>query len=165
MKDISNLIIELRGEKVILDFDLAILYGVDTKVLKQSVKRNISRFPTDFMFKINSKEIRELRSQFVTATHKTYNRSIPWAFTELGVAMLSTVLRSEKAIAVNIMIMRIFVHIRRSLSEDKEIKWKISAIEDELTSHSDQLKILFQQLDNLTKEDLSPDDRIGFKLE
>lgn len=113
---VMNKIYLIRGEKVMLDRDLAELYGVETKVLKQSVKRNIKRFPKDFMFEMTVKELQNWRSQIVTSnSEKMGLRHSPFCFTEQGVAMLSSVLNSDKAISVNIQIMRIFTRIRQSL--------------------------------------------------
>src|SRR5215217_5116914 len=128
IKSIQNRIYEIRGERVMLDFDLAALYEVPTKVLNQAVKRNIKRFPADFMFRLTSAEWQEMRSQIVTtyetetsmrsqnvtALQTKRNTSVtPYAFTEQGVAMLSGILNSEKAISMNVAIMRAFVEIRR----------------------------------------------------
>ncbi|MBL7932590.1 MAG: ORF6N domain-containing protein [Bacteroidia bacterium] len=113
---VMNKIYLIRGEKVMLDRDLAELYGVETKVLKQSVKRNIKRFPKDFMFEMTVKELQNWRSQIVTSnSEKMGLRHSPFCFTEQGVAMLSSVLNSDKAMSVNIQIMRIFTRIRQSL--------------------------------------------------
>ena len=122
---IQSKIRELRGKKVILDFELAELYGVETKVLKQAVKRNIERFPSDFMFVVTKEEEIFLRSQFVTLENKgrgKYSKYLPFAFTEQGVSMLSSVLRSSTAIAVNIAIMRVFVRMRELAATYEELK-------------------------------------------
>lgn len=115
LDEIRNLIYEIRGQKVMLDKDLALLYGVETRVLNQSVKRNIERFPDDFMFQLNQDEWEILKSQFVIS-NKGGTRKLPFAFTEQGVAMLSGVLRSHTAIQVNIRIMRAFVAVRHYLA-------------------------------------------------
>ena len=125
---IQQQIIELRGQKVMLDFHLADLYEIETKVLKQAVKRNINRFPTDFMFELNKEEFESLRSQFVTSKRGGL-RYMPFAFTEQGVAMLSSVLNSEKAIAINIAIMRTFVSLRQFALNYKDLNDKITEIE------------------------------------
>src|SRR5205814_6110594 len=109
---IQHKIHEIRGHRVMLDFDLALLYGTETKVLKQSVKRNISRFPKDFMFVLTEDEYQSLRSQIVTS-NRGGSRYMPFAFTEQGIAMLSSVLKSENAIKINIAIMRAFVAMRQ----------------------------------------------------
>jgi len=115
LQPIQNKIYEIRGFKVMLDFDLAGMYGTETKVLKQSVRRNIERFPDDFMFELTRDEYNSLRSQFVTLDvgRGKYSKYLPFAFTEQGVAMLSTVLNSKTAIATNINIMRAFVAVRQ----------------------------------------------------
>ena len=110
---IQRKIYEIRGQKVMLDFDLAEMYGTETKVLKQSVKRNIERFPPDFMFELTKEEFNTLRSQIVTSNKRGGTRYMPFAFTELGVAMLSSILNSDVAIEINISIMRAFVAIRQ----------------------------------------------------
>ena len=112
LQTIQSKIYEIRGRKVMLDFDLAGLYGTETKVLKQSVKRNIRRFPSDFMFELTKEEFELLRSQFVTSKQRGGTRYMPYAFTESGVAMLSSVLHSEVAIEINIHIMRAFIALR-----------------------------------------------------
>jgi hypothetical protein len=125
---IQNKIFEVRGYKVILDFDLALLYNVETKSLKQSVRRNISRFPEDFMFELTELEFNSLRSQIVTSNRGGL-RYMPFAFTEQGIAMLSSVLNSEKAIEVNISIIRAFVTFRQFSLTYSELKDRISIIE------------------------------------
>ena len=119
--DYKTLIWEFRGMKVMLDFDLAILYGVETKRLKERVRRNIKRFPKDFMFELSKEEFEYLRSQIATSK-RGGTRYSPMAFTEQGVAMLSTVLNSEKAIQINIEIMRAFANYRGILKENEELK-------------------------------------------
>ena len=131
---IAQAILLLRGHKVLLDADLALLYEVETKVLLQAVKRNLERFPADFMFQLSDQEFDHLRSQFVTSSWGG-RRYAPYAFTEQGVAMLSTVLRSPKAIAVNIEIMRAFVRLREVLSSNKDLAAKLTALEHKLDSH------------------------------
>ena len=123
---IQNKIYEIRGQRVMLDFDLAELYGTETRVLKQSVKRNIKRFPADFMFELTKEEFGSLRSQFVISNKRGGTRYMPFAFTEQGVAMLSSVLNNETAIEININIMRAFVTVRQYLtSANGTIKVKL----------------------------------------
>jgi hypothetical protein len=136
LQTIQKKIYEIRGKQVMLDFDLAALYGVETKVLKQGVKRNIRRFPIDFMFELTQEEFNSLRSQFVTSNKRGGTRYMPFAFTEQGVAMLSSILNSETAIEVNISIIRAFVSIRQYLSvtnntikEIEELKQRMKALE------------------------------------
>ena len=153
---IANRIYIIRGQKVMLDRDLAQLYGVETKVLVQAVKRNIERFPQDFMFRLDKKEFIDLRSQFVTSKNRGGRRYLPYAFTEQGIAMLSGVLNSPRAIAVNIAIMRTFVKIREYLSSNKEILSK-------LEQHDRQIKTIFEVLNKLLMPPPEePKRRIGF---
>ena len=121
----------IRGQKVMLDFDLALLYGTETKVLKQSIKRNLNRFPDDFMFELSKNEYDSLRSQFVTLENGRgkYSKYLPFAFTEKGIAMLSSVLKSNSAVEINISIMRTFVAIRKFASEYVELSNKIDELE------------------------------------
>jgi hypothetical protein len=130
---ITNKIYLTRGMKVMLDRDLAELYDVETKVLKQAVRRNIDRFPEDFMFELSKEEFKNLRSQFVTSSWGGLRYS-PMVFSEQGVAMLSTVLRSERAIQVNIQIMRTFTKLRQMLSTHEDLKRKIGSMEKNTTS-------------------------------
>ena len=152
----------IRNQKVLLDEDLAEMYGVETKVLNQAVKRNFDRFPDDFMFQLTEDEIKNLKSQIVTSSWGGRRKS-PFAFTEQGVAMLSTVLRSPTAIAINIQIMRIFVKMRRMISEYKEFLEKIESIETNQIDHDERITEIY----NIIKELLEPvyKDRkpIGFK--
>jgi phage regulator Rha-like protein len=154
-------IYETRGEKVMLDFDLAMLYEVETRVLNQAVKRNIIRFPDDFMFRLTISEWESMRSQIVTASQSKRNIGVtPFAFTEQGVAMLSSVLKSEKAVLVNIAIMRTFVEIRKKLSFQSEISQQMlsfkNEIEERLGEHDVQLleiyTIMEQYLDKKSKQ-------------
>jgi phage regulator Rha-like protein len=152
---------EVRGEKVMLDFDLAKLYEVETKVLNQAIKRNILRFPDDFMFRLTISEWDNMRSQIVTASQSKRNIGItPFAFTEQGVAMLSSVLKSEKAVLINIAIMRTFVEIRKMVSFQSEISQQMlsfkNEIEERLGEHDVQLleiyTIMEQYLDKKLKK-------------
>ena len=143
---IQSGIVSIRGLRVMLSHDLAALYGVDTKVLVQAVKRNLERFPTDFMFQLTDQEVKILKSQFVTSSWGGARRANPYAFTEQGVAMLSGVLRSERAIAVNIEIMRPFVKLRSMLEGNKELSKKLGALE---RKYDDQFKIVFEAIRQL----------------
>lgn len=156
---IEQQIIKLRGQKVMLDFHLAELYEIETKVLKQAVKRNIHRFPSDFMFELSREEFETLRSQFVTSKRGGI-RYMPFAFTELGVAMLSSVLNSEKAIAINIAIMRTFVTLRQFALNYKELSQKITEIEMQFP---DIYKILNHLMDEKEIENQKERKFIGFK--
>lgn len=152
---------EIRGQKVMLDFDLATLYEVETRVLNQSVKRNAIRFPDDFMFRLTISEWEGMPSQFVTASQSKRNIGVtPFAFTEQGVAMLSSVLKSEKSALVNIAIMRTFVEIRKMISFQSKISQQMlsfkNEIEDRLGEHDVQLleiyTIMEQYLDKKSKK-------------
>ena len=148
-----------RGTKVLLDTDIASLYEVETKVLVQAVKRNIDRFPPDFMFQLNEKEFSELRSQTVTSKWGG-RRYLPYAFTEQGVAMLSSVLRSKRAVRVNIEIMRAFVSLRKMLAGNEDLARKIEAMEKK---YDMQFLRIFEVLSRLIKSDESNKKRqIGF---
>lgn len=163
---ISNKIYFIRNQKVMLDRDLALLYGIQTKVLKQAVKRNISRFPDDFMFELSDAEFSNWRSQIVTSnSDKMGLRYAPMAFTEHGVLMLSSVLNSDKAIQTNIQIMRIFTKVRQMLLDTTEIKLDIAQIQKKLENHDKNIKLVFNYLDELTekKEDEKPRTKIGYK--
>jgi len=148
---------ELRGEKIIFDFDLALLYDVETKVLNQAVKRNSIRFPSDFMFQITLEEFELNWSQFVTSSRKHRGKSyLPYAFTEQGVAMLSSVLRSEKAALVNIAIMRAFVEIRKTISLQSNLSQQImelkNDLEQRLGEHDIQLMEIYTVMERFLDE-------------
>ena len=153
----------IRGHRVMLDEDLASMYEVETKVLNQAVKRNIKRFPSDFMLRISSQEAGSLRSQIVTlkmqrGQHRKY---APYVFTEQGVAMLSTVLRSERAIMVNIQIMRAFTKLRELLSTHTELKRKLEELEQKYDS---QFRVVFDAIKELMEPPAPPPKgRIGFQ--
>ena len=151
---IASKIYLIRGIKVILDRDLAELYGVETKVLKQAVRRNIDRFPVDFMFEMTEMEFEDWRSQFVTSkSDKMGLRYKPMAFTEQGVAMLSSVLKSNRAIHVNIQIMRAFTQLRKMLSTHKDLKRKIESMEKK---YDEQFQIVFEAIKQLLSEEDKP---------
>jgi hypothetical protein len=161
---IQKKIFDIRSQKVMMDFDLAELYGVPTKVLKQAIKRNIDRFPDDFMFTLTQKEFQSLRSQIVTSKMGG-TRYMPYAFTEQGVAMLSSVLNSSKAIEVNIMIIRTFVLIRQHALEFKELQAKLLLLEKK---YNKNFKEIYQALnmllaDKQRQENFTNRERIGFK--
>lgn len=161
---ITSKIYFIREQKVMLDRDLAELYGVETKVLKQAVRRNLNRFPDDFMFELSKTEFENLRSQIVTSSWGG-TRYAPMAFTEQGVAMLSSVLNSERAIAVNIKIIRIFTKMREILTDNLSLKLEIEAIKQKLTNHSKNIELVFNYLDELIdkKEHPKPRPKIGYK--
>jgi len=156
---IVNKIIVLRGERVIFDRNLAEMYCVETRVLKQAVRRNIDRFPNDFMFELNKEEQDSLRSQFVTLKRGQHSKYPPFAFTEQGVAMLSSVLNSDRAIRVNIAIMRTFTHLRKMLVTHKDLKRKIEAMEKK---YDEQFRIVFEAITQLIEEDEKPKKKIGY---
>jgi len=143
---IEALIYIIRGQKVMLDADLAALYGVETRVLKQAVRRNRNRFPSDFMLQLTKEENRSLRSQNVILEPGRYSKYLPFAFTEQGVAMLSTVLNSERAIEVNIAIMRVFVRLREMMATHKELALKLVELEERLEGHDEQIQSIFEAI-------------------
>ena len=155
---IENKIFLLRGKKVMFDKDLATLYGVETKALNQAVKRNIDRFPSDFMFLLTPQEVAILKSQFVTSNRGGL-RYQPCAFTEHGILMLSSVLNSKRAIQVNIQIMRTFTQIRKMLVSHKDLREKLENMEKK---YDKQFRVVFETLKLLLKEDEEPKKRIGF---
>lgn len=155
---IESKILLIRKQKVMLDIDLAELYGVEVKNLTRAVRRNINRFPIEFMFQLNIEEFTELRRQFGTAK-LTMRRSPPLAFTEQGVAMLSSVLNSEKAINVNIEIMKTFIKMRAMLIDHAELEKKIEKLESKYDS---QFKVIFMALRKLTLPSSKKSDKIGF---
>lgn len=157
----------IRGHKVMLDQDLAEMYGVETRRLNEQVKRNIDRFPTDFMFQLNQEEFENLKSQFATSSWGG-RRKLPYAFMEHGVLMLSSVLNSDRATRVNIQIMRIYVKIRQLITLNKDILERLEAIENKFTGHDEKIILIFEYLRQLEKAKQQQDDqtkrnRIGFK--
>jgi hypothetical protein len=153
----------IRDQKVMLDRDLAELYGVDTRILNQAVRRNIKRFPEDFMFQLTEEELENLRSQIVTSSWGGI-RYMPFAFTEQGVAMLSSVLNSERAIQVNIQIMRLYTRMRSLLHNHKDLLLKIEKIENKVSSHDEHIKVLFDYLKKLLQDEAKPRKQVGFKI-
>jgi hypothetical protein len=171
---IENLIYEIRGKKVMLDYNLAAMYGVETKQLKRQVRRNLERFPEDFMFELNEHEFEILRSQIGTSSWGG-SRILPMAFTEQGVSMLSSVLNSPRAIEVNIRIIRIFTKLREVLSTHKDVLLKLEKIEKHLLTHGQYIKkhdgeieAIFELIDELRKETSKQKKQkrtaIGFKI-
>ncbi|CAA9202532.1 ORF6N domain-containing protein [Flavobacterium collinsii] len=161
---ISNKIYYIRNQKVMLDSDLALLYDVETKRLNEQVKRNLSRFPSDFMFQLTKNEFENLKSQIATSSWGG-NRKLPFVFTEHGILMLSSVLKSDKAIQTNIQIMRIFTKVRQMLLDTTEIKVDILQIQKKLENHDKNIELVFSYLDELTekKENESERVKIGYK--
>ncbi len=148
---ISNTIYYIRNQKVMLDRDLAKLYGVENKRLNEQVKRNITRFPEDFMFQLDKNEFQNLKSQFATSSWGG-TRKLPFAFTEHGILMLSSVLNSEKAIQTNIQIMRIFTKVRQMLLDTTEMKLDIVQIQKKLENQGKNIELVFSYLDELTEK-------------
>ena len=157
---IEGLIYQIRGDRVLLDQDIAQLYGVETKALVQAVKRNRDRFPSDFMFQLSDQEFTALRSQIVTSKGRGGRRVSPYAFTEQGVAMLSSVLQSKRAVEANVQIMRTFVRLRRIIESHTELADRLLELEQR---HEQKFQLVFDAIRELTKEKAIPKKRrIGF---
>jgi phage regulator Rha-like protein len=182
IQSIQNRIYEIRGERVMLDRDLAALYETETKALNLAVKRNIKRFPSDFMFRLTHKEFESLRFQIETSKKSSNplrlqnetskgrggTRYLPYAFTEQGVAMLSGILNSDKAITMNIAIMRAFVEVRHVLLKQSDMKEQLKQIKERIGGHDVQLNQIYDALENLLDEKAAQRkweerERIGFK--
>ena len=171
---VLNQIYYIRNQKIMLDSDLAALYGVETKVLNQAVRRNLIRFPTDFMFELSKEEHDSLRSQFVTLKNRGgHTKYLPFAFTELGVAMLSSILKSDHAILVHIEIVRAFSKMRQILADTTEVrleleqfKTKLAKQETKLNNHDKNIELVFHYLDELLEkiDEPLPKQEIGFRL-
>lgn len=166
IRDVQRLILEVRGQKVLLDEDLARLYGVTTKALNQAVSRNVERFPEDFAFRLTREEVANLKSQTVTSRSGRHGgrRKLPRVFTEEGVAMLSSVLRNERAVAVNIAIMRAFVRVRQVLAGQEALLERLDALEAKTNRHDDQFRAIFKAIRKLIEDRPVPERRrIGFE--
>ncbi|OGC06532.1 hypothetical protein A2526_04920 [candidate division WOR-1 bacterium RIFOXYD2_FULL_36_8] len=159
---IENKIYLIRGQRVMLDKDIANLYGIKTFVLNQAVKRNLKRFPSDFMFKLGKIEAEWLVSQNVIPHKKYFGGHLPYVFSENGVAMLSSVLKSEKAVEVNIQIMRTFTKLRNILSESKELSTKLEKLEERINSHDKEIVVIFEAIRRLMALPEKPKTKIGF---
>ncbi len=160
LHELAQLVFFVRNEKVMFDVDLAKLYGVATKALNQAVSRNKARFPDDFAFRLSSAELASLRSQIVTTSQRRRRSdALPYAFTEQGVAMLSSVLRSVRAVEVNIAIMRTFVQLRRLMDSNRELARKIEALEK---NYDEQFTIVFDAIKQLLAPQGRPRKQIGF---
>ena len=159
---ISDKIYFIRNQKVILDRDLALLYGIENKRLNEQVKRNISRFPEDFMFQLNQIEFQNLKSQIATSSWGG-SRKLPYVFSEQGVAMLSSVLNSPIAIGVNIQIIRIFTKMREVLLTHKDILLKLEKMEKQIDNHDEQITLIFTYLKSLLTPQQPQRRRIGFR--
>jgi len=167
---IENKILLIRGQKVLLDKDLANLYGVETFNLNKAVKRNLNRFPEDFMFRLSREEFKNLKFHFgissIPGGKKGWGgtRKLPYVFTEQGVAMLSSVLRSERAVQVNILIMRTFVKLRTILSTHKELAQKIKEFELKIETHDEQITAIFDAINQLLIPPPAIKKKIGFQV-
>ena len=161
---IAQAILVLRNERVMLDYDLAVLYGVETRALKQAVRRNPDRFPRDFMFELSEQEIDRVVSQFVTPDRRKFGGAKPMAFTEQGIAMLSSVLNSERAVKVNIAIMRAFVKLRRTLDTNRELAQKFSELERRVGKHDEEIAAILEAIRQLMTPPEKPRREIGFHV-
>ena len=166
---IQQKIYEARGIKIMLDFDLAELYEVETRVLNQAVKRNIDRFPSDFMFRLKIKEWKIMSSQIVmTSLGKRPKTALPYAFSEHGVTMLASILRSHRAIQMNIAIVKAFIALKQFINNYKDLAEQIKEIRETTTGHSEQLNQIYNAIESLLKDkknkkDWDSRERIGFK--
>jgi ORF6N domain len=162
VEQITQSILVLRGQRVLLDAKLAALYGVEIRVLVQAVKRNLARFPEDFMFQLSAAEWSALRSQLVTlkASRGQHRKYLPYAFTEQGVAMLSSVLRSPRAVQVNIAIVRAFVKLREILSSHRDLARRLDEME---SKYDEQFEVVFDAIRELMRPPEKPRARIGFR--
>jgi hypothetical protein len=162
---ILNRIYVVRGEKIMLDRDLAELYGIETRILKQAVKRNIERFPKDFMFEMIGKEIDHLVSQNVIPSKSYFGGAAPFCFTEQGVTMLSCILNSKTAIEVNLRVVRVFVKMREYALTHKEILLQLVKLEKEIKGNSKDIENIFTVLKELIEKETKPKirNKIGFK--
>ena len=163
-KRIEQSILLIRGQKVMLDTDLAALYGVEAKQLKRAVKRNIDRFPKDFMFELTKDECQSLRSQFGTLKRGAHSKYRSMAFTEQGVAMLSGVLRSQTAIQVNIQIMRVYVKMRNLITKYEELLAKVEAIEENALEQNEHIIKIYEVIKELVEPAYKNRKPIGYRL-
>ena len=174
LQKIQQKIFEIRGQKVIMDFDLAALYQVETKVLNQAVKRNIDRFPEDFMFRITREEYNSLRSQIVTLENGKgkYSKYNPYVFTEHGVTMLASILKSDTAVKMNIAIIRAFIALRKFVIQYKDILEQLDGLKEKIGGHDAQLNQIYEALENMLDKKTEEENkleawknrkRIGFK--
>ena len=162
---LMNKIYIIRGQKVMLDRDLAELYGVETKRLKEQVKRNRERFPSHYMFELSQQENEILRSQNATLRHGEHTKYLPYAFTEHGVLMLSNIIKSQNAISVSIQIIDVFVKLRQALTDNTELRLIIEEIRKKTDNNTKNIEIVFQYLDELIekKENPIPRKQIGYR--
>jgi phage regulator Rha-like protein len=162
---IARKLLVVCEQKVMLDSDLAELYEIETKTLKRAVKRNIDRFPFDFMFELSKEEYDSLRYRFGTLKKGEHSKYLPYVFTEQGVAMLSSVLRNKKAVQVNIAIMRTFVELRKFLATQKDVKIELVEHRRVLQKHSSQIQSIFEAIEQMMKPPEKPKRSIGFHVE
>jgi phage regulator Rha-like protein len=170
-ESIMSKIYVIRGQKVMIDRDLAELYGVETKRLKEAVRRNMNRFPSDFLFEMNIKELENWRSQIASSKEDRQGlRYAPFCFTEQGVTMLSCVLNSERAIGVNIQVIRVFAKMREMLLTQKDILVKLEQVESKflkqdvrMNKHEESIRMIFEALNKLLNPPREPRPRIGFR--
>lgn len=166
-KQITGRIVLVRGEKVLLDMHLAEIYEVETRALKQAVRRNLDLFPEDFIFRLTQSEIEVMVSQNVIPSLQSLGGSIPFAFTETGVAMLSSVLKSKRARQTNIYIMRAFVALRKIALDSSDLRLEIENIKLKLGNHEKNIELVFNYLDELVKKNEQPDHErtsIGYQI-
>jgi hypothetical protein len=163
-EEIEHAILLIRGQKVMLDRDLARLYDVETKALNRAVQRNLDRFPADFMFQLSAEESDSLRFQFGTLKRGQHSKYLPFVFTQEGVAMLSGVLRSPRAVQVNVAIMRAFVRLRETLSLHKELAHKLADLERKIENHDENIRSLFDAIRQLMTPPETPRREIGFHV-
>ena len=161
---IEQSILLIRGQRVMLDRDLAVLYGVQTKNLNKAVQRNLDRFPCDFMFRLTVEEADGLRFQFGTLKRGQHFKYLPYVFTQEGVAMLSSVLRSPRAVQVNIAVMRVFVRLREALALHKELAHKLAELERKIGCHDASIRTLFEAIRELAAQPARPHREIGFHI-
>lgn len=160
---IISKIYEIRGKKVMLSHDLAELYQVETKRLNEQVKRNINRFPDRYMFRLTAEEYKSLRSHFATLNRGQHSKYPPYAFTEHGILMLSSVLKSERAEKVNLLIIDTFVELNQMLLTHKDLLLKMEELEKKVTSDDEKIRMIFDYLKQFIKEQKKPRKQIGFK--
>jgi len=165
---VMNKIYLIRGLKVMIDKDLAQLYGVETKRLKEQVKRNIERFPEDFMFELTPEEYKKIKSQPEHSGQGEHSKYLPFAFTEHGVLMLSSVLKSDRAIKINIQVMRVYIRIREMIMLNKDILKRLEGVEKNLSDNNNEIIVIFKYLKQLEKSKQQESEqknrlRIGFK--
>jgi len=157
-------ILHLRGQKVMLDYDLSRLYGIETRALKQAVRRNRERFPADFMFELSAREIENVVSHFVIPSRRRFGGARPMAFAEQGVAMLSSVLSSDRAVKVNIAIMRAFVKLRETLESNRELARKFAQLEQRVGKHDQEIAAILDAIRQLMTPTERPRREIGFHV-